>query len=1115
MLVARRSVWLVLLLSYFLPGTLPAGHKVKFSHLTLEDGLPEMGVWTLLQDRLGFMWFGTSNGLTRYDGYSFETFKPDPDDPASIGGRLVTALTEDREGNLWVGTRRGGINRLDRSSGRFERFQHDPADPQSLTFNAVGVIYEDSTGTLWVGTGDMESKDRTGGLNRFDRTTGRFDRFQNDPDDSSSLSDDVVLDVQEDAEGRLWIATTQGLNLMDPDTESFERFFPIEGSEGSLSSAWVSDLALDHDGNLWVGTIGGLDRWEPATRTFKHYRHSNVDRMSLADNGVSTLFVDEGGALWVGTWAGVLHRFFPENDSFVRFEHNPDDPYSLNSTSSIMEIFQDRSKILWVGTFSGGISKLDPYAGKFPHYGHEPDNPNSLSDDRVLAFFEDRAGNLWIGTKNGGLNRYNPKSDTYTHFRHDPNDAASIGSDSVAAILEDTAGTLWIGTRGAGVDRFNPDGETFTHFRHDPDNTDSLSSDYVVALHEDRSGNFWVFTGEGGGIHRFDRSSGSFEIAGRQDGDEIELAHTGAVLEDGNGILWLGTFGGLVRFDPANESVTTYLEPISGLDIVMSLHEDRAGRLWVGTLNGGIHLFDRNTGTSTHLTQREGLAHDRVYSILEDDTGRLWLSTANGVSRFDPETLTFRNYGVEDGLQSHKFGGGAIRKRNGELLFGGDNGINAFYPEQVEDSPHPPQVVLTRLKIGNDVVSPGDGSPLERDITVANRITLEHDQDVLTLEFAGLHYGQPAQNRYSYRLEPFDKDWIRAGTDRHASYTNLNPGQYTFRVRAANSDGVWNERGASIDLTVLPPWWQTWWAYALFVLAAFIGFLFVHRFQRNQVIRRERERAKELENELRAEAAEAQAKAAEAEAKALRIENERTARELEEARLLQISMLPVQIPDPPNLEIATFMKTATEVGGDYYDFDLADDGTLTVAIGDATGHGTRAGTMVTATKVLFNLLASEQDGVRVLRESTKIIRQLNMQNLFMSLALAKIRGNQLEIAGAGMPPTLIRRAESDEVEEIELFGAPLGSFVDFHYQTASVDLHPGDTVVMMSDGLPEMIGDQDEVFGYDRVGSVLRETDDLRPQSVIDRYSEVAAGWANGRPQDDDVTLIVMRMKAA
>jgi serine phosphatase RsbU (regulator of sigma subunit) len=449
------------------------------------------------------------------------------------------------------------------------------------------------------------------------------------------------------------------------------------------------------------------------------------------------------------------------------------------------------------------------------------------------------------------------------------------------------------------------------------------------------------------------------------------------------------------------------------------------------------------------------------------------------------------------------------------MLFGASNGINAFYPDQVKNDPYPPQIALTKLRVLNQWLQPGAGSPLESHISITRQITLRHDENLLSFAFAALHFGNPEQNRYAYRLDPLDKDWIRAGNNRYASYSNLQPGDYEFRVKAANSDGVWNEEGTSVKLTILPPWWRTWWTYSLFGLLALVTVVALDRAQRRRLVRQERARAREQEARLRTEAAEAQAKVAEAEARALRIENERTALELEEARRLQLSMLPEELPNPPHLEIAAYMKTATEVGGDYYDFDLAPDGTLTVAIGDATGHGTKAGTMVTATKVLFNLLASEPDGVRMLQESTRIIRQLNMHNLFMALALAKLRGNHLEVAGAGMPPTLIHRAASNDIEEIHLEGAPLGSFTDFPYRAAAVDLEPGDTVVMMSDGLPEMIGPDEEVFGYERVGSILKETGALPPQSVIDHYSEVAEGWANGRPQDDDVTMIVMRLKAA
>jgi ligand-binding sensor domain-containing protein/serine phosphatase RsbU (regulator of sigma subunit) len=1114
MRATRQTAWATLLVTLLAPAGLLAGQKVKFGHLTMADGLPEASVTTMLQDRLGFLWIGTPNGLVKYDGYNFTSYKPDPNDSSSIGGRLVMALYEDQAGELWVGTRRGGLNRFDRATEKFTRYMHDPDDPGSLSFDAVGAIFEDSRGDLWVGTGDMESKDPAGGLNRFDRETGTFTRFFHDADDPNSLSHDVVFDIREDTKGDLWIATSSGLNRMESDTGAFTRFLNDPDDPESLSHNYIGSLTVDHEGSLWIATYGGLELFDPESGGFRHFRHDPEARGSLSSDHISTLFVDQEGTLWVGTWHGVLHRYWPESRTFSKFEHDPDDAYSLGANGAIMTIFEDRTDILWIGTWAGGLNKLDPFSGKFPHYGHEPNNPNSLSNDQVVAFHEDRAGNLWIGTKGGGLNRFNAASDTYTHFRHRPDDPTSIGSDRIVAILEDRFGSIWIAAGGAGLDRFNPDGETFTHFTHDADDASSLSDNHVLSLHEDSAGRFWVGTAEGG-LSLFDRATGTFEVQGTADENASTPTYARIIHEDSDGTLWIGTEGGLVHFEPTSQTFTTYLEPLTGLDIIMSIHEDRSGRLWVGTFNGGLHLFDREAGTSRPFTQKDGLVHDTVYNILEDGEGRLWLSTGNGMSRFNPDTESFRSYGVEDGLQSHQFGGGAIRKQSGEMAFGGSHGINAFFPEYVKDNPYPPQVALTWLKVMNQELEPGEGSALDSHISIAQQVTLGHDQNAVAIGFSGLHFGHPEQNRYTYRLDPLDQDWVQAGTHRYASYSNLRPGNYEFRVRAANSDGLWNEEGTSVKLTIQPPWWQSWWAYGLFGLVAAVTVVGVDRARRNRLVSRERARSKQQEERLRAEAAELQAKAAEAEARALRAVNERQTLELEEARTLQLSMLPEVLPQPPNLEIAAYMKTATEVGGDYYDFDLSPDGTLTVAIGDATGHGTKAGTMVTATKVLFNLLVNEPDGVRVLQEATRIIKRLNMQNLFMALALGKLKDNRLEIAGAGMPPTLVHRAATHQVEEIDLEGAPLGSFTDFPYRTRSIDLQPGDTVVMMSDGLPEMVDSEGEVFGYDRVGSVLQEAGSLTPQGVIDHFSQVASGWANGRPQDDDVTLVVMRMKAA
>jgi serine phosphatase RsbU (regulator of sigma subunit) len=612
-------------------------------------------------------------------------------------------------------------------------------------------------------------------------------------------------------------------------------------------------------------------------------------------------------------------------------------------------------------------------------------------------------------------------------------------------------------------------------------------------------------------------ADGSFTRFSNDPADSGTLAHdfVNVITEDSEGALWIGGWAGLSRLDPETGTFTTYVDTASGLDAVFDLLEDRAGRFWIGTFNGGLHLFDRDAGTSRAYTQKHGLAHDTVHSILEDDTGGLWLSTGNGLSRFDPDAETFRNYDLADGLQGRSFDGGGVKTRRGELLFGGANGINAFFPRHVKDSPDPPQVVLTTFKVFHRQVMPGDASPLSRHISRTEKVVLPHDQNMITLGFAGLHYGRPDRNSHAYRLEPLESDWNDIGSYRYATYPRLDPGEYTFRVKAANSDGVWNEEGATLELTILPPWWRTGWAYALYAIVAVLAIAAADRFQRRRLLRQEREKAREERAQLRAEAAELQAKAAEAQAQAMEAEYQRTTRELEEARRLQLSMLPEALPDHPEFEIAAFMKTATEVGGDYYDFEVADDGTLTVAIGDATGHGTRAGTMVAATKVLFKLLAGDSDSLDVLKRSTRVIKRMNLENMFMALALARIGGGRLEVAGAGMPPTLVRRASNGKVDELDLEGAPLGSFEDFPYETASAEIAPGDVVVLMSDGLPETLDPEGEILGYDRVSAALSTSAIDSPQSVIDHLARVADEWASGRVADDDLTLVVLRRRAA
>ncbi len=1136
--MGNRLIVLVSLLALGLAAGARAGGyspELKFERITMQEGLPDSNVTAVLQDHLGFLWIGTLNGLVRYDGYDFVAFKPAPrtsafggasrpsstgspgdleaGDSNSISGRTIRALYEDRAGDLWIGTRRGGLNRLDRASGTFIHYRHDPEDPSSLSLDAVSAIYEDRAGNIWVGTGDVEAESLGGGLDRLDRATGTFDHFRHDPEDPTSLSHSVVSAIVEDAGERLWVATHYGgLNLLDGERGTFSHFRHDPEDPNSLAHDSISAMVARSAGGLWLTTwSGALNRFDPEAGTFERLLDYSGGAGDLA---IMSLFEDSTGSLWLGTWQGPLISYDPDSSKVSRFEHDPGDPASLSDSNGVVSIAEDRAGILWFGTWRGGLNKRDPYANKFQHITHQPGESHSLIHRRVNALHVDRGGGLWIGTE-GGIDRYHPATGEVATFQHDPQDPASLASDQVSAIHEASDGSVWIGTQGRGLDRFDPETGRFSHFTHTRGDLQSLSSNWVTAVLEDREGDLWAGT-SGGGLNRFDRRTGRFERF-RHDPEELDsLGHDWiyTLFEDRQGTLWIGAEGmGLHRFDRESASFTSFFDAVSGLDTVLSIYQDSKDRLWVGTATGGLHLFDRAAGVSQAITERQGLAHDAVYSILEDDAGRLWLATGGGVSCFDPETRRFKNYDVADGLQS-QLGLGAVRTQHGDLIFAGSDGLNALHPARVPDNPHPPPVALTDFRIFDLPVRPGPGSPLQTDVSMAREIVLAHRQNVITFEFSGLHFSQPEANRYAYKLAGFSWDWTEtAGRKRSATYTNLSPGRYVFKVRAANADGVWNQEGAEISVRVLPPWWQSWWAYAGYGLLAFGSIVAGDRFQRARVIRTEREAARRQEARLRTEAAELQARAAEAQAQALQAENDRKSQELEEARRLQLSMLPESVPWHPEVEIAAFMRTATEVGGDYYDFDIADDGTLTLAIGDATGHGTGAGTMVTATKSLFHLLSREHDVVEMLRLSTRALKRMRLKKLYMALALARLKGRNLDVAGAGMPPALVYRAAAGAVEEVALDGMPLGGQIRFPYTGRSVALEPGDTVVFMSDGLAETADAEAQPFGYERISEELAAIATRPPQEVIEHLVAAAESWADGAAHDDDMTFVVLRVK--
>ncbi len=784
----------------------------------MAQGLSQSTVQCMAQDRRGFLWIGTSDGLNLYDGYGFKVYKRDSRDPFSLAGNNVMTLAEDRAGALWVGTRASGLSRFNREDGGFMTFRHDPEDVASLSDNKVYSIAEDSQGRLWVGSGS--------GLNLLDRETGRFTRFYHQPDDAESprLDQNIVLTI--DRLGVMWVGGRHGLAIFDPAAGRFAPFRDAVGRRPAIGA--VHCLVEDSRGGLWVGSRrAGLFLIDASRAAWRQWRGNPEDPKGLASDRVWSVLEDRDGAIWVGSEQGGLHWLDRDRGEFVKFGHDERDAASLGD-DGVCSLLEDRTGVLWAGTLGGGLSRHDPATRRFRRYFAKP---GGLSGNSVRAVLEDRRGELWVGTFANGLNRSDRDRRRFRRYRHDPNDPGSLPSDKVSAIHEDRSGGIWVGA-SKGLALFDRRKDRFEMV---------LEKDRITALCGDRRGRLWV--GANDGLHLLtDWRTMRFRPFQRDADNAASLSGVPilALYEDRDGALWVGTNAkGLYQVNPLSGGARRFSarqgDP-GGLshNRVTSVLEDRRGRLWVGTYGGGLNLFDRENQVFLHFQEADGLPNDVVYGILEDGQGLLWMSTNKGLVQFDPDRGRFRSFDVSDGVQSDEFNLRAYcGSPSGEMFFGGINGLNAFFPNDLKPDPHPPEVVVTELLLLNQPASPSrinGGSPLKRPIFETEKLRLSHRDYVFSFEFAALHFANPGKNRYAYKLEGLDKEWIHTGADRRfASYTKLAPGSYTFRVKASNKDGVWNERGAAIGLYVEPPPWRSWWAYALYALAiaamlrAFLG----------------------------------------------------------------------------------------------------------------------------------------------------------------------------------------------------------------------------------------------------------------------------------------------------
>jgi signal transduction histidine kinase/ligand-binding sensor domain-containing protein/DNA-binding response OmpR family regulator len=861
-------------------------YPVEFEHLSVEHGLSQSSVLCILQDSKGFIWFGTEDGLNRYDGYDFNIYKPDPENPNSISNNYIVSIYEDKAGELWIGLNGGGLNKFDRETEQFTHYRNKPGDPYSLSSDDVYSICQDRSGNLWIGTNN--------GLNRLipgkrEGEPVKFVSYFNDPNNPHSLSHNFARVIYKDSAGVLWIGTEGGgLNKMVPgeNKNSPPRFIrcPYETDNTSPDTKGVNEIQSitgDYLGMLWLGTNNGLLRFDPGNSTFIHYQADPSNPKSLTHNSVGTVYKDRSGLLWIGTHGGGVDKLIPPlpdagkdaPPTFVHYRYDPRIPGSLTG-NGVEAIYEDRTGVLWISIYNGGLNKLilnqvEGLNREKKHFIHYRVNPHGLSHNSINAIFEDSQGVLWIGTDDGGLNRVVPPGNantplTFTHIKHDPTDPHSLSSNCVTAIVEDHLGDIWVGTFLGGLNRYVPGDlndkdskPTFIHFRHDLNDPSSLSHDFVYTIFRDSFDGLWIGT-SGGSLNRFQRETGTFTRFPASADDPNTLNNVGitVIYEDRSRVLWIGTVVGLHRYNREKESFVCYLhnpdDPGSlSRHFIRSIFEDSSGVLWIGTDSGGLNKLvpaedPESPPKFIHYTMKDGLPNNVIFNILEDNQGNLWLSTNKGLSRFSPKTGEFKNYNKSDGLQSDEFNAkAAFKTRSGELIFGGINGFNVFDPDHLWYNHHIPAIVITDFQVFNESVPIGKWKNrraiLEKTISETREIKLSHIYNVFTFRFAALHYVHPEKNQYAYMMEGLETDWNYVGSRRFATYTTLPPGDYFFKVKASNSDGVWNEKGDVIKVKIIPPFWRTAWFLLLCVLVVILSIVGFYRLRVNQLKKRKAE----------------------------------------------------------------------------------------------------------------------------------------------------------------------------------------------------------------------------------------------------------------------------------
>jgi ligand-binding sensor domain-containing protein/serine phosphatase RsbU (regulator of sigma subunit) len=1039
--------------------------------LTIADGLPNPNVRSIVQDQRGFMWLGTADGLVRYDGIQMKVYRANENDPKSISSGYIAALELDPSGKIWIGTPEGGINLYDPDTDQFTRFLRGKGGTGT---EGAAAITKDPKDRVWFALSG-------GGLSRFDAATSSFTDFATKPLDAT------ITAIHADKAGNLWLGTaSEGVLRWNPDTNSSTPF----KDDLDIGTVAINAVLAASSGQVWIGSDGeGLLALDPATKKITRYEHSATDPNTLSDNHVQVLFEDKNKVLWVGTSNG-LNRI-DASGRLVRYLHDPKDPKDPTRIAfpTVESIYQDAGGVMWIGGFTVGVCKVNELRQRFGHH---------RTQSQTKGMFEDSDGTAWIGTYNG-LYKYEWPAQRVTIYHNlgrnlSDEDPVSLESVWISTLHRDRRGTLWMGLLRNGLVAFDPKTETYRRYLPDPEKPNSIPVDTIFDIWEDERGMLWLASW-GGGLLRFDPQLETFTAFTTEAGDDsnsLSSNHLYRLYLDPTDkkVLWLGTAkGGLIRFNITAGTAKSFRyradDPASlSSDDVLSVYRDGSGTLWVGTFGGGLNKLDPNTGKAERFnTSNSGLTNNTIHGILPDADGKLWMSTnGGGLLQLDPKTGKLLAYDTSDGIQDAEFSQSSFMlSKSGRLYFGGAGGINVFQPREITRDTYVPPVVITGFKVFNQEVK------LDRPIWTLPPLQVSYS-DSFELQFAALAFAAPQKNRYAYKLEGFDSDFIE--TDRpFATYTKLGGGNYTLRVRAANRHGVWNETGIALkEFKVTPPFYRTWPAYGVYLLLLAAAAYLVIRIQRARIERAEREgRLAVVE------------------------------RDLELTGAVQTGFLPEHNEiTTQHMTLFGFYRPADACSGDWWWYEPLPGGRHLILVGDVTGHGPGPAMVTAAVATAFRVLIEDgldnvQYGLDRLNREVLRVAKGKYHMTMAALELEETTGRWV-FHSAGAPPMLsLNQAGKHRVHFCP--GAPLGTETGFEVGRVEGQLDSSERLLLYTDGIPEIFLPNGNVMGMRRFAQQYELT---RGQRLRDAAASIllhADQTRGNQPQTDDWTFAMIEWR--